>query len=77
MRKICSLIITALILMAFIAILPLPVFAAEPPVHMMVIEYQHGSGRATLNAIPPEDDSMSNPDFPLACYGKVLDKPKK
>jgi hypothetical protein len=30
----------------------------------MVVEW-YGNGRVTLNAIPPEDDSMTNPDYKL------------
>jgi len=64
MRKIGSLVLTALILTLFIAILPLSVSAVEPPVHLMVIEF-YGRGSVVVNAIPPQDDSMTNPDYKL------------
>ena len=63
MRKI-GLVLTALILTLFIAILPLSVSAVEPPVHLMVIEF-YGKGSAVVSAIPPNDDSMTNPDYKL------------
>lgn len=65
MKKIPPLIAATLILIMFFAVLPPPAFAAEPPVHLMVIEHWHKGGRITLNAIPPEDDSLTNPDYKL------------
>ncbi|MEM2911678.1 MAG: hypothetical protein QXM52_00185 [Candidatus Bathyarchaeia archaeon] len=65
MRKVCSLIIATLILVAFVAILSPSVPAAESSVRLMVIERWHGSGRVTVNAIPQEDDALTNPDYKL------------
>jgi hypothetical protein len=64
MRKIGSLALTALILLSLVAMLPLFVSAAESSAHLMVIEW-YGSGRVTLNVIPPEDDAATNPDYKL------------
>jgi len=63
MRKIGSLGLTVLILFSLVAMLPLSVSAVEST-HLMVVEW-YGSGRVTLNAIPPTDDSMENPDYKL------------
>jgi len=65
MKKISSSITVVLILVMFFAILPPSVFAAEPPVRLVVIEHWHRGDRTTLNAIPPEDDSLTNPDYKL------------
>jgi len=54
----------ALIIVALAAILPLPVHAAEEPIHLMVIELRD-NGRVTVNAIPPTDNSETNPDYKL------------
>jgi hypothetical protein len=64
MRKIGSLALTVVIVLSLVAILPLSVSAAESSTHLMVIEW-YGSGRVTLNTIPPEDNSMENPDYKL------------
>jgi len=64
MRKIGSLVLTALILTLFIATLPLSVYAVEPPVHLMVIKY-YGKGSVVVSVIPSNDDSMTNPDYKL------------
>ncbi len=64
MRKISSLALTALILLSLVAILSLSVSAAESSAHLMVIEW-YDSGRVIINAIPPEDDAMTNPDYKL------------
>jgi len=64
MRKIGSLVLTALILTLFIAILPLSVSAVESPTCLTVVEW-YGSGSVTINAIPPEDDSMTNSHYEL------------
>lgn len=64
MRKAGSLALTALIMLSLFSMLPLSVFAAESPTHLMVIEW-YGSGRVTINSIPPEDDSMTNPHYEL------------
>lgn len=64
MRKVCSLIIATLILVAFVAILS-PSVSAEPSVRLMIIEHWHRGERATANAIPSGDDSLTNPDFKL------------
>ena len=63
MRKIGSLGLTVLILFSLVAMLPLSVSAVEST-HLMVVEW-YGSGRVALNAIPPTDNSMSNPDYKL------------
>ena len=50
-------------LFSLVAMLPLSVSTVEST-HLMVVEW-YGSGRVTLNAIPPKGDSMENPDFKL------------
>lgn len=64
MRKIGSLALTVVIVLSLATMLPLSVSAAESSTHLMVIEW-YGSGHVTLNAIPPADDSMTNPDYKL------------
>jgi len=64
MRKISSLTVTALVVLSFFAMLPSSVCAAEPPIHLMIIEHWH-DGRVTVNSIPATDDSMANPDYRL------------
>lgn len=64
MRKIGSLALTALILLSFVAMMPLSVSAVESSTHLMVAEWREG-GRVVVNAIPPQDDSMNNPDYEL------------
>ena len=66
MTKIGSLALTALILFSLVAMLPLSVSAVEST-HLMVVEW-YGSGRVTLNAIPPEDNSMTNSHYKLLRY---------
>jgi hypothetical protein len=63
MRKIGSLALTALILLSLVAMLPLSLSAVEST-HLMVVEW-YGNGRVALNAIPPEDNSATNPDYEL------------
>jgi len=63
MRKIGSLALTVVIVLSLAAMLPLSVSAVEST-HLMVVEW-YGSGRVTLNAIPPTDNSMSNPHYKL------------
>ena len=65
--KIISLALASLILISFAAALPLSLYAAESPVHLMVVEWsvEQSSGRVILNAVPPDDDSMTNPDYKL------------
>jgi len=67
MKKIGFLTLASLILITIVATLPLSVSAAEPPVHLMVIEHLH-NGRVVVNAIPPTDDSMTNPDYKLLSF---------
>jgi hypothetical protein len=64
MRKIGSLALTVVIVLSLAAMLPLSLSATESSTHLMVIEW-YGSGRVTLNAIPPTDNSMSNPHYKL------------
>ena len=64
MRRIGCLALTALILLSFAAMLPLSVSAVESTTHLMVVEW-YGRGSVTLNAIPSDDDSMSNPHYEL------------
>ncbi|MEM3825903.1 MAG: hypothetical protein QXG27_07200, partial [Candidatus Bathyarchaeia archaeon] len=64
MRKNVSLVLIALILLSFAAMLPLSAYALESCENLMVIEWR-GNGQITINAIPQEDDSMSNPDYAL------------
>jgi hypothetical protein len=63
MRKMGSLALTVLILFSLVAMLPLSVSAVEST-HLMVVEW-YGNGRVTLNAIPLEDNSATNPDYKL------------
>ena len=63
MRKIGSLALTVVIVLSLATMLPLSVSAAEST-HLMVIVW-YGSGHVALNAIPPADDSMTNPDYKL------------
>lgn len=67
MRKIGCLVFTALILLSFVVIIPLSAYAAEPPAHLMVVEW-YGSGSTVVNAIPPQDDSMTNPHYKLLSF---------
>jgi len=64
MRKIGFLALAFLILLSLVAMTPLSTFASESPVYLMVFEW-YGRGRVTFNAIPPTDNSMSNPDYKL------------
>jgi len=67
MRRISSLTLATLILLSFVAMIPLCVSAKESPVHLMVIELsaKESGNRVTLYAIPSSDDSATNPDFKL------------
>jgi len=67
MRKIASLALIGLILLSLIAILPLSISAVESSTHLMVVEW-YGSGRIVVNAIPPTDDSMTNPHYQLLSF---------
>lgn len=64
MRKIGSLALATLILLSFVAMLPLSTSALKSSAHLMVVEW-YGSGSIVVNAIPPTDDSMTNPDYKL------------
>jgi|YelNatPaOPRAMG01_1025707.scaffolds.fasta_scaffold49819_1 hypothetical protein len=64
MRKIGFLALAVLVLLSLVAMMPLSTFASESPVHLMVVEW-YDRGRVTFNAIPPTDNSMSNPDYKL------------
>ena len=66
MRKISFLALVTLILLSFVAIIPLSVSAMGSP-HLMIFELsaKESSGRVTLYVIPPEDNSADNPDYAL------------
>lgn len=64
MRKIGPLALTVLITLSLIAMVPLSAFAVEPPANLMVVEWS-GDGLVTVYAIPPTDDSGTNPDYKL------------
>jgi len=64
LRRVNSLALTVLIIVSLVAMLPLPVHAAEKPIHLVVIELR-ANGRVTVNAIPPTDDSETNTDYKL------------
>jgi hypothetical protein len=65
-KKLVSLSLASLILISFVATLPLSLYAAES-VHLMVVEWsvEQSSGRVILNAIPSKDDWKTNPDYKL------------
>jgi len=64
MRRIQCLTLLALMLLAFVSVLPLFAWARKEPVNLMVVELWE-NGRVVINAIPPVDDSMTNPHYEL------------
>ena len=64
MRKIRSLALLTIILLAFISMLPLVASAKEEPVYMTVIEWKVPE-KVIVYVIPPTDDSVTNPDYKL------------
>ncbi|MEM3629581.1 MAG: hypothetical protein QXE06_09485 [Candidatus Bathyarchaeia archaeon] len=64
MRKIYSLIIISLLVLVSFAI-PISSYALSP--QLIVIEWsiELSNGKVTANVIPPEDDSLTNPDYKL------------
>jgi len=64
MRRVQSLVLLTIILLAFVSMLPLLVSAKEESVHLMVIEWKEPQ-KVIVYAIPPTDDSMTNPDYKL------------
>jgi len=64
MRRIQSLVLLTVILLAFVSVLPLLASAKEEPVQLMIIEWREHQ-QVTVNAIPLADNSMSNPDYAL------------
>jgi len=67
MRKIQSLVLIATILLAFVSMLPLLAWSKEEPVNLMIVEWE-GHEKIIINAIPPTDDSMTNPHYKLLNY---------
>ena len=67
MKKFGSLTLAPLILLSLVASLSLSAYAAEPSAHLMVVEW-YDNGKIVVNAIPPTDDSMSNPDYKLLSF---------
>jgi len=63
MRKIQSLVLLATILLAFVSMLPL--LASAKSENLLIIEWVEEDGLIKVNAIPPSDDSMTNPDYKL------------
>lgn len=65
MRRIGSLVLSALILLSFVVI-PLSVSAVVSP-HLMAVEWsvEQSDSRVTLYAIPPTDDSSTNSHYVL------------
>ena len=68
MRKISSLILSAVVLLSFV-IISLSVSAMASP-QLMVIEWsvEQLDGKVTLYVTPPTDDSETNPDYQLLSY---------
>ncbi|MCP8308320.1 MAG: hypothetical protein H3Z54_06460 [archaeon] len=64
MKRIQSLALLAIMLIAFASMLPLLASAKEEPVYLMVVEWG-GRQKVIVNDIPPEDDSMTNSDYRL------------
>jgi hypothetical protein len=64
MRKFGSLALITLIMLLFVAMMPLSVSAVESSAHLMVVEW-YGRDRVVVYAIPPQDDSMTNLDYKL------------
>ena len=67
MRKIGFLALAVLVLLSLVAMMPLSTFAAESPVHLMVVEW-YDRGRVTFNAIPSTDNSNSTSDYKLLSF---------
>jgi len=67
MRKIQSLALLAIVLMAFASMLPLLASAKEESVHLIVVEWR-GHQKVIVHTIPPEDDSMTNPHYELLSF---------
>jgi len=64
MRKIQSFALLTLILLVFASMLPLLAWAKEEHVNLMIVEwYEHQ--KVIVYAIPPTDNSMTNPDYKL------------
>jgi len=64
MRRIQSVALLAILLMAFVSMLPLLAWAREEPVYLMIVEWE-GPQKVIVYTIPPEDDSLTNPDYKL------------
>ena len=64
MRRVQSLVLLTIILLAFVSMLPLLSCAKEETAHLMTVEW-YGSGRIVVNAIPKTDNSMTNRDYKL------------
>jgi len=64
MRRVQSLVLLTIILLALVSALPLLALAKEEPVNLMIVEWK-GPQKAIVYAIPPTDDSMTNPHYAL------------
>ncbi len=64
MRRIQSLVLLTIILLAFVSMLPLLASAKEEPVYLMIVEWD-GPQKVIVYAIPPIDDSLTNPHYKL------------
>jgi hypothetical protein len=57
-----------IVLLAFSAMLPLIVSAQEQTEILIILELHERDLKVVVNAIPPTDDSMTNPDYKLLNY---------
>jgi len=67
MRKIQSFTLLAIMLIALVSMLPLFANAKEESANLMIVEWWE-KGSVIINAIPPQDDSMTNPHYLLLSF---------
>jgi len=67
MKKVQSTVLIATIMLALVSMLPLLASAKEDSVHLTVVEWK-GPQKTIVYAIPPTDDSMTNPHYQLLSY---------